>query len=156
MTHGQIIHALRAANSVAARAKVEGHHPFGAVLIAPDCETVLLTQGNVDTVRHAETELAREAAQRFEPEYLWKCTLATNFEPCAMCTGTIYWANIGRIVFGVKESKLLKLTGDHVENQTLDLPCARVIEAGQKPIEVHGPFDEVTEEIIELHRDMWT
>ena len=35
-----------------------GHHPFGAVLVAPDHETVLLTQCNIDTVNHAESTLA--------------------------------------------------------------------------------------------------
>ena len=28
-----------------------------------------------------------------------------------MCTGTLYWANIGALVYGVEETKLLALTG---------------------------------------------
>ena len=156
MNRDQMIGALRAANAVAERVKFAGHHPFGAVLVAPDGETVLLEQGNVDTVRHAETELARKAAVQYTSEYLWDCTLVTNFEPCVMCTGAIYWANIGRIVYGVKESKLLELTGDHDENPTLNLPSEDVIKAGQKAIQVFGPFEEVEDEIVELHRDMWS
>ena len=42
-------------------AAAHGHHPFGAVLVGPD-DRVLMRQGNIDTVRHAETELARAAA----------------------------------------------------------------------------------------------
>ena len=40
-----------------------GHHPFGAVLVAPDHETVLLTQCNIDTVNHAESTLADRSQQ---------------------------------------------------------------------------------------------
>ena len=56
---------LRRANAVAQRRWTRGHHPFGALLVAPDGETVLLEQGNVDSVNHAEAVLAREAARRF-------------------------------------------------------------------------------------------
>lgn len=150
-----MIAALRASNKVAARVLAEGKHPFGSVLIAPDGATVLMEQGNVDTVRHAETELARAAAAKYDPEFLWGCSLVTNFEPCAMCTGTLYWANIGRLIYGVTEAKLLELTGAHEENPTLSLPCRTVVEAGQKQIEVYGPFPEVEEEILALHRDFW-
>ena len=53
---------LRLSNEVAKRAIALGNHPFGAVLVAPDNETVLLTQCNIDTVNHAESTLARIAA----------------------------------------------------------------------------------------------
>jgi tRNA(Arg) A34 adenosine deaminase TadA len=72
--------------------------------VAADGETVLLEQGNVDAVNHAEAVLAREAARRFDAETLWGCTLVTTVEPCAMCAGTQYWAHIGRLVYGMSES----------------------------------------------------
>jgi tRNA(Arg) A34 adenosine deaminase TadA len=81
---------LRAANAIAREAAAQGHHPFGAVLVGPD-DTILMTQGNVDTVRHAETALARRAAAEYDRDFLWRCTLVSTFEPCAMCAGTIYW-----------------------------------------------------------------
>jgi len=65
----------------------------------PDHETVLLEQGNVSTVNHAEAVLARTADLNFTPDYLWDCTLYTTVEPCAMCAATQYWANIGRLVY---------------------------------------------------------
>jgi tRNA(Arg) A34 adenosine deaminase TadA len=74
----------------------QGHHPFGAVLVDTDGQTVLLEQGNVDSVNHAEAVLAREAARASAAERLWGCTLVTTVEPCAMCAGTQYWAHIGR------------------------------------------------------------
>lgn len=155
MTLQHAIQHLRRANEVAARAMSLGRHPFGAILVAPDGETVLAEQGNVDTVNHAESVLARTAAQNYSTDYLWQCTLVTTAEPCAMCAATQYWANIGHLVYGMTEARLLQLTGNHSENPTLDLPCREVFSRGQKAIEVIGPVAEVEEEIAALHRDFW-
>ena len=154
MTRDQMIAHLLAANDVAISAAAHGHHPFGAVLVGPDGE-ILARQGNIDTVRHAETELARRAATAYSPAFLWTCTLVSTGEPCAMCTGTLYWANIGRLVYGYEEEKLLELTGDHAENPTMNLSSRRVLSHGQKEIEVHGPFPEIERELLAPHQDFW-
>ncbi len=154
-TADQIATHLRAANAVAAQALAAGHHPFGAVLVAADHATVLLRQGNVDAVNHAEAVLAREAARLYTPEVLWGCTLYTTVEPCAMCAGTQYWAHIGRVVYGMAESRLLAMTGNHAENPTLDLPCRDLFARGQKAVDVIGPVAAVETEIAALHQDFW-
>jgi len=155
MNAEQMLRHLRHANAVARAAMEAGHHPFGALLVAPDGETVLLEQRNVDSVNHAEAVLAREAARLHAPAYLWDCTLVTTVEPCAMCAGTQYWANIGRLVYGMSERALLEHTGAHPENPTLDLPCREVFSRGQKRVQVFGPLPEVDEEITALHRWFW-
>jgi tRNA(Arg) A34 adenosine deaminase TadA len=154
-THTQMLRHLQRANEIAIRARQFGHHPFGAILVAPDHEAVLLEQGNVDTVNHAEAVLVRIAHMNFSPEYLWECTLYTTAEPCVMCAGTMYWANIGRLVYGISEVKLLELTGNHEHNPTMDIPCRYVFEHSQKNIRVWGPFVEVEDEIAAIHRDFW-
>ena len=146
---------LRAANGVAQRALDAGHHPFGALLVGADHETVLAEQGNIDTVNHAEATLARTVASQYAPEFLWACSLVTTFEPCAMCAGTAYWANIGRVVYGMEERHLLQLTGTDPQNPTLDLPCRDVFAHGQKNIHVFGPVPEVEAEIAALHIGFW-
>jgi tRNA(Arg) A34 adenosine deaminase TadA len=151
----QMLRHLRRANTVAQAAMDAGHHPFGALLVAPDGATVLLEQTNVDTVNHAEAVLAREAAKRYVPEYLWDCALYTTVEPCAMCAGTQYWAHIGKLVYGMSEQRLMQLTGNHAENPTLDLPCREVFARGQKAMQVSGPVPEVEDEIAALHRRFW-
>jgi tRNA(Arg) A34 adenosine deaminase TadA len=151
----QAVRHLRHANQVARASMAQGHHPFGAILVDSDGQTVLLEQGNVDTVNHAEAVLARAAAQRFDAARLWSCTLVTTVEPCAMCAGTQYWAHIGRLVYGLSEARLLQLTGNHAENPTLDLPCRELFARGQKAIEVIGPVAEVEDEIAALHQDFW-
>ncbi|WP_093155947.1 nucleoside deaminase [Aliiruegeria lutimaris] len=154
MTRDQMIAHIQAANAVALGAAEHGPHPFGAVLVGPD-DTILMRQGNIDTVHHAETELARRAAAEYAPDFLWRCTLVSTGEPCAMCTGALYWANIGRLVYGYEEEKLLELTGDHAENPTMNLPSRTVLSHGQKQIEVHGPFPEIEDELLAPHRDFW-
>ena len=155
MNLAQAVRHLRRANEVARAALAKGHHPFGAILVDADGETVLLEHGNVDSVNHAEAVLARVAAHRFDVARLWGCTLVTTVEPCAMCAGTQYWAHIGRLVYGLSERSLLQITGNHAENPTLDLPCREVFARGQKAIEVIGPVAEVAGEISALHRDFW-
>jgi tRNA(Arg) A34 adenosine deaminase TadA len=151
----QVITMLERAQALAQSAMDAGHHPFGALLIAADHETVLMEQGNVDSVNHAEAVLAREASRRFSPAELWGCTLVTTVEPCAMCAGTQYWANIGRVVYGMQERTLLELTGNHAENPTLDLPCRDVFARGQKDVRVIGPVAAMVEPIAALHRRFW-
>lgn len=154
MTRDRMIALIRAADAVARDVVTHGHHPFGAVLVGPD-DAILMRQGNINTVRHAETELARRAADAYSPDFLWSCTLVSTGEPCAMCTGTLYWANIGRLVYGFEESQLLALTGDHPENPTMSLSARVVLGSGQKSIEVHGPFPEIEDELLAAHRDFW-
>lgn len=156
MTDEQALTHLRRANEVARDAAARGHHPFGAVLVAPDGETVLMEQGNIDTVRHAESELARDAAQRYDAAMLWGCTLVTTVEPCAMCAATQYWAHIGHLVYGMEEKRLLELTGNHAQNPTLNLPCREVFAAGQKAVQVTGPVTAAEAEIAALHRSFWS
>jgi tRNA(Arg) A34 adenosine deaminase TadA len=155
MTPEQQVRHLRDAQAVAEQALAQGHHPFGALLVAPDGETVLLRQGNVDAVNHAEAVLAREAARRWAPAFLWDCTLVTTVEPCAMCAGTQYWAHIGALVYGLAEGELRAITGAHPENPTLDLPCREVFARGVKPLRVTGPVPEVQEAIAAQHRAFW-
>jgi len=154
MTRDEMIAHLRTANEVARETAAHGHHPFGAVLVGPD-DAIMMRQGNLDTVRHAETELSRRAFAAYGAEFLRGCTLVTTFEPCAMCAGTIYWANIGRVVYGVEETALLALTGDDAQNLTMHLPCRTVLGAGQKKIAVYGPFPELEAELVAPHRDFW-
>ena len=70
-----------------------------------------------------------------------------------MCAGAIYWANIGRVVYGMTERRLLQLTGSNEQNPTLDLPCREVFARGQRNIEVIGP--EVEEEAAAVHAGYW-
>lgn len=73
-----------------------------------------------------------------------------------MCTGTIYWTNIGRILYAASEAKLNDLTGvDNDENMTLSLPCREVLKAGQKDVEVIGPVLRWEERVVDESGKWW-
>ena len=155
-----IIDALRRANEMAKESRERGNTPFGAVLLNKDGE-IVMEQGNAemdlhDATAHAEIVLASRASRTFSKDYLKDCTLVTTVEPCPMCTGGIYWTNIGHIAFGITEKQLLEMTGSDEKNPTFDMGAEKVIAAGQKDITIEGPFDEVADEIVEVHRGFWT
>ncbi len=149
---------LRLAFAVARQARENGDHPFGTVLVDAD-GAVLMEQGNGysseggDMTAHAERVLSSRASREYGVARLRSCTLYSSAEPCAMCAGAIYWAGIGRVVYGQSEAHLRTITGNHAENPTLDLPCRDVFATGQLPVEVIGPMLE--EEAAELQRAFW-
>lgn len=150
---------LLKANDIALKARANGNTPFGAVLVDPD-GNVIMEQGNAegdlhDATAHAERMLASRASQKYSKEFLWGCTLYTTFEPCCMCTGAIYWSNIGKIVYGLTEERLLQLTGADEKNPTFNISCRTILAAGQKPIEVLGPFDEIADQVVEVQKGFW-
>ncbi len=155
VNHQQVLKHLRTANETAKEAVESNHPPFGAMLLAPDGETVLMKQGNVSLMDHAETVITRQAFVKYDPDYLWKCTLVTTVEPCAMCAGNIYWANIGNVVYGVEEIRVKELTSADKRNPTMKLSCRTVFAAGQKPIRVVGPVPELEDELLAPHRAYW-
>ena len=150
---------LRRCIEISQNERNNGNTPFGAILV-DECGKILLEQENIEITGkictgHAETTLAERASHLYSKEFLWKCTLYTTAEPCAMCTGSIYWANIGRVVFAMTERRLLELTGNNEQNPTFDLPCRKIFAAGQKKIEVIGPITEVEEEAAMVHKGYW-
>lgn len=136
----------------------EGNHPFGALLVGEDGKVLATGKNSFSVDRgpgHAETNLAREAARRFDVDTLRHATLYTSVEPCSMCASTIYWAEIGAVVFGMTEKRLGELTGDDPENPTQDLDCRTVFASGRRLVTVRGPFIELEDAIAEQHKRFW-
>jgi tRNA(Arg) A34 adenosine deaminase TadA len=106
-----------------------------------------------DGTAHAERLLATQACTMLEADTLRGATIYSSAEPCAMCSGAIYWAGIGRLVYGLSEHRLRAFTGNHPENPTLNLPCRDVFASGQRTTEVVGPLLE--EEAAALHEGAW-
>lgn len=148
---------LLSAIEVARRSRAHGNHPFGAVLADPDGEVLLSAENTVvtgaDPVGHAEINLVRSATSTYSLPQLQQLTLATSTEPCAMCSGAIYWAGIGTVVYGLAESDLRRMTGDDHRNPTLALPCRDVLATGTRRVTVHGPFDLA--EARDVHAGFW-
>lgn len=79
-----------------------GGGPFGAV-IARDGKIVAEASNRVtldcDPTAHAEVSAIRKAAKVLGTFDLNGCEIFTSCEPCPMCLGAIYWANLDKIYF---------------------------------------------------------
>jgi tRNA(Arg) A34 adenosine deaminase TadA len=150
-------HFLRKSFEVARRALARGNHPFGAILVDADGNVLIETENGYmparDRTAHAERLLASQACTTIDAAVLRGATMYSSAEPCAMCAGAIYWAGIGRLVYGLSEHRLRELTGNHPENPTLDLPCREVLGSGQRSTEVIGPLLE--DEAAAVHAGVW-
>ncbi|GAA0826699.1 MULTISPECIES: nucleoside deaminase [Marinomonas] len=148
---------LRYSFQLANEAKQQGIHPFSAVLVDATGK-VLMDQVNgylpdLDMTGHAERIIMTRASKAYRPDFLNQCTLFVSAEPCAMCAGAIYWAGVGRVVYGLSEERLKAITGNHPENPTLALPCRTVFASGQRDTEVIGPVLE--DDAAALHAGVW-
>lgn len=149
---------LKRAITIARKARDDGNHPFGA-LLASSSGDVLLTAGNSvvtssDVTGHAEINLVRLASPLFDEDALARCTLYSSTEPCAMCAGAIYWSGIGRVVFALAEEALYRMTGADPANPTMRLSVRTVLAAGQRHVDVAGPFELPEASIV--HDGFWS
>lgn len=94
-----------------------------------------------------------QASAAYDAAFLSRCTMYTSAEPCAMCAGSVYWAGLGCVVYGLSERSLKEHIGPHPDNLTLDLPCRAVFDAGQRSVHVEGPLLE--QEALQPHIGFW-
>jgi tRNA(Arg) A34 adenosine deaminase TadA len=151
----QDLQLLRQAIDIARRAREHGNHPFGA-LLADEQGNVLLEAENTvitdhDCTGHAELNLMRLASRQYSLEVLSRCTLYTSTEPCPMCSGSIFWGGVGRVVYALSEDGLYAMTGDSPHK--LLLSCRDIFTRGGRPIDVLGPAIEG--EARQVHEGFW-
>lgn len=82
--------------------------PIGAVIVMNNqiiARAHNLTETLNDVTAHAEMQAFTAAADFLGGKYLKECTLYVTLEPCQMCAGASYWAQIGKIVYGATEEK---------------------------------------------------
>lgn len=147
----EYIKFLRLCIQLAKQAKAMGNHPFGSLLVR-NGEILLQAQNGVvtynDLGHHPESILARSAGAQYEAEFLADCILYTSTEPCAMCSGAIYWSGIGRVVFACSVETMASFTDD-----SLPLSCREVFARGTRNITVVGPLIE--DEARQVHVGFW-
>ena len=133
------------------QAVAHGNHPFGAILVR-DGEIVMEAENTVnsevDVTGHAELNLVRRAVRELGEEVVQECALYTSTEPCAMCSGAIYWSGISTVVFACSAKRLGKIAGG-----SLLFPCREVFSHGLRPVEVSGPILENV--AAEVHEKFW-
>ena len=82
--------------------------PVGSVIVGGNkiiARAYNLTETLNDVTAHAEMQAITSAASYIGGKYLKECTLYVTLEPCLMCAGALYWAQIARIVYGATDTK---------------------------------------------------
>lgn len=96
--------------------------PIGAVIVMNDkiiARAHNLTETLNDVTAHAEMQAFTAAADFLGGKYLRDCTLYVTLEPCQMCAGASYWAQIGKIVYGAtEENRGFKAMGTKLHPKT--------------------------------------
>lgn len=117
-----MLEALKQAEEAGQRGEI----PVGAVVV---CNSRIIAKGSNqteqlhDVTAHAEIIALTAAAQYLRAKYLKNCTLYVTLEPCVMCAGAIFWAQVGRLVYAASDEK----RGFSLINSPLLHPKTRVL-----------------------------
>lgn len=134
---------LRQAIALSQTARARGNRPFGSLIVASD--GTVLGQGwnsngeTGDCTAHAEVQAIRDACQRHGREVIETATLYASGEPCVMCAGAIFWANVRRVVYGIDDQRLRIFRGERLDQRDVELSCRDVFRAAPFAIECIGP-----------------
>lgn len=83
-----------------------GEVPIGAVVVSQS-RIIARAHNQVEKLRdataHAEMLALTAAFAHTGGKYLPTSTLYVTLEPCGMCGGAAYWAQLGRLVFGAED-----------------------------------------------------
>ncbi|UFH55484.1 nucleoside deaminase [Spirosoma sp. KNUC1025] len=99
---------MEIALGLAEEAGDNGEIPVGAVVV---CRNRIIakarnqTEQLNDVTAHAELMAITAATQYLGSKYLTDCTLYVTLEPCVMCAGALFWAQLGRLVIGASDPK---------------------------------------------------
>lgn len=99
---------MKEALKEAQKAFDEDEIPVGAVIVCNNriiARAHNLTERLNDVTAHAEMQAFTAASSFLGAKYLIDCTLYVTVEPCIMCAGAAYWAQIGNIVYGADDPK---------------------------------------------------
>ncbi|NID10188.1 nucleoside deaminase [Fibrivirga algicola] len=99
---------MEMALALAEEAAEDGEIPVGALVV---CQNRIIGKGRNqteqlnDVTAHAEMIAITAATQALGGKYLTNCTLYVTLEPCVMCAGAIFWAQLSRLVIGADDPK---------------------------------------------------
>ncbi len=101
---------MRIALQQAQMAYEQGEIPIGCIIVSNTTEKIIAkTYNQVETLQdptaHAEIMAITAACEYLGAKYLTDCTLYVTLEPCMMCSGAVFWAQLPKIVFGARDTK---------------------------------------------------
>ncbi|HWJ61998.1 MAG TPA: nucleoside deaminase [Acidimicrobiales bacterium] len=100
--------AMARALDLARDAAAAGEVPVGAVVVLDG--RIVAARANEreatgDPTAHAEVLAIRDAAAAIGDRRLRDATLVVTLEPCPLCAGAVWAAQVGRVVFGAADLK---------------------------------------------------
>ena len=141
---------LRHAIELGYKATAEGNEPYASILVGPDGEFLLEGLNSCiterDSTAHGEMTLLRKASKKYDPDFLWKCSIYVPGSPCPMCACAIFYSNIGRIVHATQIND-----SDNCKEwsvPTLSLSPLEILQKGNKDIVIDGPYPELMDECL--------
>ncbi|WP_050479217.1 nucleoside deaminase [Herbaspirillum rhizosphaerae] len=134
------IKAMRLAIQASSEALADGDMPFGATLVSPQGEILLVAANNqnsaADCTGHAEMVLVRTAQKQLGLRALRGATVYASGEPCAMCSGAMFWAEIKRVVYAASTAQI----GAALGGPQLPLRSAETLANASPAMIVDGPL----------------
>ena len=131
---------MRLAIEASREALAEGNMPFGATLVSPAGALLWTAKNNQitrgDCTGHAELVLVRDATAALGAEALRGATVYASGEPCAMCSGAMFWAGIRRVVFAASQHDIIDALG----GDQLPIRSAQVYAGASPAVQVDGPL----------------
>ncbi|MCU1351327.1 MAG: tRNA-specific adenosine deaminase [Acidimicrobiales bacterium] len=100
--------AMREALDAAREAGAAGDVPIGAVVVVDGAVVARRhneREASGDPTAHAEVLALRDAAAAVGDRRLHDATLVVTLEPCPMCAGAAWAAQVARVVFGAADLK---------------------------------------------------
>lgn len=82
--------------------------PVGAVIVCDNriiARSHNLTETLNDPTAHAEMQAITSATGNLGGKYLNQCSLYVTLEPCVMCAGAIFWAQVKQVIYGASDPK---------------------------------------------------
>lgn len=131
---------MRLAIEASREAVAEGNMPFGATLVSPAGALLWTAMNNQitsgDCTGHAELVLVRDATAKLGADALRGGTVYASGEPCAMCSGAMFWAGIRRVVFAASQHDIIEALG----GDQLPIRSAQVYAGASPAVQVDGPL----------------
>lgn len=101
-------HFMKEALKEAQKAFNKGEIPVGAVVV---CDNRIIGRGHnmteslQDPTGHAEIIAITAACEALNSKYLKNCDLYVTLEPCLMCAGACYWAQLSNVIYAASDEK---------------------------------------------------
>ena len=132
------VQAMRLAITAARQARAAGDTPFGATLVSAQGQIVHTSPNRQNTsndcTAHAELVLVREVMALYGASQLQGATVFASGEPCAMCSGALFWAGIARVVYAATTHDIAEALG----GPSLPARCAQVLAQASPAVTVEG------------------